>query len=98
MCVVLEAMSDAGVLAGLPRAAAQDMAIHTMLVRVMPTQLGLCNILITSCDAIICLISRYDILACYRDNCHRNNNVLKVKAQAQIQVHMVLFALTHIVS
>ena len=21
--------------------------------------------------------------ACYRDNCHRNNNVLKVKAQAQ---------------
>ena len=32
MCVVLEAMSDAGVLAGLPRVAAQDMAIHTMLV------------------------------------------------------------------
>ena len=32
MYVVLEAMSDAGVLAGLPRAAAQDMAIHTMLV------------------------------------------------------------------
>ena len=32
------------------------------------------------------------------DNCHRNNNVLKVKDQAQIQVHMVLFALTHVVS
>ena len=36
--------------------------------------------------------------ACYRDNCHRNNNVLKIKAQAQIQVHMLLFTLTHVVS
>ncbi len=35
MFVVLEAMADAGVLAGLPRAAAQDMAVYTMLVRMM---------------------------------------------------------------
>ena len=28
-----------------------------------------------NCDTIV--------FACYRDNCHRNNNVLKVKAQAQ---------------
>ena len=61
--------------------------------------LGLCNILIISCIAIICLILQYDIFfACYRDNCQRNNNALKVKAQAQIQVHIVLFALTRIVS
>ena len=31
MFVVLEAMADAGVLAGLPRGAAQDMAVYTML-------------------------------------------------------------------
>ena len=36
MFVVLEAMADAGVLAGLPRAAAQDIAIYTMQVRMMP--------------------------------------------------------------
>ena len=36
--------------------------------------------------------------ACYCDNCHRNNDVLKVKAQAQIQVHVVVIELTHVVS
>ena len=28
------------------------------------------------------LISQYNTFACYHDNCHINNNVLKVKAQA----------------
>ena len=28
-------------------------------------------------------VQQSDIFACYCDNCHRNNNVLKVKAQAQ---------------
>ena len=38
MFVVLEAMSDAGVLAGLPRAAAQDMVIYMMQVHMICTQ------------------------------------------------------------
>ena len=51
MFVVLEAMSDAGVLAGLPRAAAQDMAICTMLVRMMPRHT---NMLISSVSVAFC--------------------------------------------
>ena len=51
--------------------------------------LGLCDI-ITSCITIISLISRYNHFACYRNNCHRNNNVLKVRPKRKIQVHVVL--------
>ena len=38
--------------------------------------------------------------ACYCDNCHRNNNVLKVRPKRKIQVHVivVLLELTHVVS
>ena len=50
---------------------------------------------IVYCDDLSNIAIRY--FACYRNNCHRNNNVLKVKAQAQIQVHMMLFTLTHVI-
>ena len=51
MFVVLEAMADASVLAGLPRAAAQDMAIYTMQVRMMPRH---ANMLISSVSVALC--------------------------------------------
>ena len=51
MFVVLEAMADAGVLAELPRAATQDMAIYTMLVRMMPRH---ANMLIYSLSVALC--------------------------------------------
>ena len=51
MLVVLEAMADAGVLAGLPRAAAQDIAIYTMLVRMLPRH---ANMLISSVSVAFC--------------------------------------------
>ena len=51
MFVVLEAMADAGVLAGLPRAAAQDIAIYTMQVCMMPRH---ANMLISSVSVAFC--------------------------------------------
>ena len=58
MFVVLEAMADAGVLAGLPRGAAQDMAVYTMLVRMMSRN---ANMLISK---VLCSMEDHAVCDC----------------------------------